>query len=373
MAEKKHKLQLNQSQRQLQILSKYYDIDEEKKEITVSMHYDHADDIIASDVQGKEQPWVTRDFVSRIYQIVDDLPIDYKVNLNVNIDDYDGIDPKVLGNSINDGVELNHYRSNKDIRKKRMTATVLMVTGVLVLFFMGIGTLNSWFGAGETESLVQEVLDIIGWVFVWEATSILFLEPSDSKKTDLLLQTRIRQIALYNYEKDLVFKEDRDTILDSWIDASRSQKTGSVLLLISGGLTLAYAAAYLISSITNLVNNVSSGEVEGGGVITLLVIFYLSFTIILTVQGFAAFSVYAQHGKLQKLAGPFAIISSVLAIIEIIYHAVDHDFTGLMNIIPIATMIMYAAGYLMVYVGKKRSSRPSEIEDIDLDDINKIN
>ena len=168
-----------QHSRQIELMKKRFNVDEEKKIVDLTLNYESANDVLITNLDTKV-PTFDRDKFGRIKEIISEFPIDYKVNLDITIQDYNGYEPEEMLEGFNDAVELTVYSGEKDHRKKWLQTTFLLIAGILVLFFIANGVIQNWGGITPTAAeVLREVLDISAWVFVWQAVSLAFLTPSD--------------------------------------------------------------------------------------------------------------------------------------------------------------------------------------------------
>lgn len=304
-AERKRKSRHPSAQRRLDVLSYYYPIDEERRLIDVTLHYDKASDILATEVGSKERPLVSADFLSKIGTIFDGLPSGYSVDLSLDIADYEGYDPKALMGAFNDALEINHYRSEKGRKRKWLSATIMVLIGIAILFIMGTGSVNGWFGDGENASLISEVLDIAGWVFIWEAVSVLFLSPSETMTLGLMLARRLHELRFYKHgSEEPLEKEDRKALLANWRDDKPAKRAGDWLLLISGSAFFAFGIAYCFNSLMALFTmdlGLDAAQTTWYVVIVVLV------SVLYILGGIGGTSRYIGKGPLYRFSGIYAI------------------------------------------------------------------
>lgn len=77
---------------------------------------------------------------------------------------------------------IHHYYSNRlcdnriRLRRNSLSSLVMFVAGAAVLVVMAFLTKDG------LDSVSVEILDIIGWVFVWQATSVFFLDRHDIRQ-----------------------------------------------------------------------------------------------------------------------------------------------------------------------------------------------
>lgn len=79
---------------------------------------------------------------------------------------------------------------------------VLMIKAIIMLI-LGAATLSLWLIlSAKTDSVFAEILSIIGWVFVWEATDIFVLQQADSRSDIYCLKRLINSEIRFEVAKD---------------------------------------------------------------------------------------------------------------------------------------------------------------------------
>ncbi len=336
--------------RQIELLSKYYEIDEENKVVKVTLAYEKASELFVTDYASEEHPEFKEEILSRVSDILSRIPLDYKADLSFAIDDYEGYDPNKLLESFNDLVEMNNYEGFVDGRKKGLRIALLLIAGIISLVLMISGTKGGWFGEDSTKDLITEIIDIIGWVFIWEAVSIIFLSPNEEKIRSVKLKTRVNSISFKDGNNGKILTEEKGLkAFESWHGESKTKRASKSLLLISGSGFLAVATSTLISGISDISSNASSY-----GTVTL--ISYLAFTILfcgfMIVSGIGAISSYLDRGPLKKAVPYFAIINIIIGILGIVLSFAENDGAGnwkfvVSSIVSFILFLLYGAGWLL--------------------------
>ena len=91
----KKKFKLNErEQEQIDLLKKYYEIDDEKRIIKVVLHYESVDEILLCDIESINHPQFDESLLRKISDLFASFPLEYKVDICLKIDDYKGFDPK---------------------------------------------------------------------------------------------------------------------------------------------------------------------------------------------------------------------------------------------------------------------------------------
>ena len=306
--------------RQLELMKKRFDVDEEKKTVKLALHYEKASDILDTSLDSKI-PTFDRSKFDYIKDTISDFRPDYKTDLSIQIDDYEGYKADEIIEGFNDAVELTHYSGNREHKKKFVQVTFLIIAGVLLLNIIANGYVIDWFGFSEIgTSVFKEVLDISSWVFIWEAVSLMFLRPSEDRLISLTLAHKLKQVNFLNKKGEVVAKEDYS---DSYADTAKERKlriVGKYALLLSGAAFFALGAINLFNFIYSIPTYISLFQIADGdvGFIVLVSAFVSIDALVVTFEvlgGIAAISAFTgKIGKLYKLALPFGILSFVLEV-----------------------------------------------------------
>ena len=341
--------------RQLELMKKRFDVDEEKKTVKLSLHYDKASDILDTSLDSKI-PTFDRSKFDFIKDTISDFRPDYKTDLSIQIDDYEDYKADEIMEGFNDAVELTHYSGNREHKKKFVQVTFLIIAGVLLLNIIANGYIIDLFGFSEVgTSVFKEVLDISSWVFIWEAVSLMFLRPSEDRLISLTLAHRLRQVNFLDKKGEVVAKEDYS---DSYADTAKERKlriVGKYALLLSGAAFFALGAINLFNFIYSIPTYISLFQIANGdvGFIVLVNVLVSIDALVVTFEvlgGIAAISAFTgKIGKLYKLALPFGILSFVFEVASLVFSIImEMSFVNSILGAVIATAYLFGVIALMI-------------------------
>ncbi len=340
---------------QIELLKKYYEIDEENKVVKVTLAYEKASELFVTDYASEEHPEFKGEILSRVSEIISRVPLDYKVDLSFAIDDYEGYDPDKLLESFNDLVEMNHFGSLIDSKKKGLRIALLLAAGVIALILMIAGSNGGWFGEGSTKDLITEIIDIVGWVFIWEAVSIMFLSPNEDKLRSVRLKTRVNSISFKDGNTGEIKTEESAThAFTRLASESKTKKASKDLLLISGAGFLALAFSTLISGISDVCNVENAYTAKNIAIIMAFVILFSGF---MAISGIGAISSYLDRGPLRKAVGFFAIANIIIGVIGIVLSFTFTNGDGnwklvVSSIFSFILFFVYGLGWLLSFKKK---------------------
>ncbi|MCQ2793974.1 MAG: hypothetical protein MJ207_01180 [Bacilli bacterium] len=235
--------------RQLQILSDHYDIDEERKIITVVFFFEDISEVLNPHLAENKLPQFNHEFVEEINDILDTFPLGYKADIKINADNLRGYKPEDLLTSLRHSLELYRYVSKREGAKNFVLAMIMMGIGIFALFMMVLSEQHQWFEDETIRTLVTEIIDIIAWVFVWEAVTMIMLNPSEYRSISVKLITKINTISVTSLRKHAEITAA--DMLDHYVDDKSYVKAGNSCLLIGG---VALAALAIPNAIRSMIN-----------------------------------------------------------------------------------------------------------------------
>lgn len=325
------------SRRQIDLIKKYYALDEDKKEINVNLYYDNVEDILNTKIGNKDNMMFKDEVIDEINNIISKNPIGFKMNIDFNIKDYNNYDPKKLISSFNDTLELKQYSLRKERQTKDLVASFLVLIGVLLLFIMVLGK-NYWFSNDTKGDILYEVINIVAWVFVWEAATMYFLDHSKDSTLALRIRAKIKTISFYN-EDNLLIKEDSENIFGSWENEGALKRIGKTSMLISS-IVMIFLSFY---SYYNLYLDYSAHE----GSKVSLVLITIIISIILLYSGILGILKYLGKNINIRVNNFFVLLLLILILIKVIISG------SILNIVSISiAFVVYIIFMISSYFDK---------------------
>lgn len=338
---------LNVNQRQLELYSKHYALDEENKIIEVTLHYEKVSDVLDYSIGNPDAPLYKQETFDTILDKLDNCPPTYKVELNFEVEDFEQVEPKYLIESFNDSLEMGQYKTKRETLKRDVLAATLVLAGILILFFQIIGKAKGWFGpSGEIqESIVSEVIDISAWVFIWEAVTLFFLEHSDTGRLAVLIRKKVNKIKISKKENgEELVSEDFEQIYKKWVKDEFAGKLAKYCMLISSFvfLFLAFWDLYMLSNILNNPEIRNANKLAS----TILTIISSILTVCAGVGG--VYNFLGKYGKITRFVGPYAIALLVVIILNLISVIIMGQANSIASYsLSLVISIFYIFGYLM--------------------------
>lgn len=342
MRNRKKELKPDINPRQIELFEKYHKVDRVNKIITITLHFDKATDLLMTSLGNENHYRFNTEVLENINEIIETIPIGYKVEISFDIDDYESFDAKNIIESFNDTLEMNQYASRKKRQRKDLIASNLILIGITLLFIMVLSKANSWFGAGIKTDITAEVINIAAWVFVWEAVTMLFLEHSDQNIFALKIKTKVAKLSFYR-NNSLLASEDAKDVFGNWLNESRVKRTGKIFTLISSFAFIflafyqIYACYYSLSQ-----NNLKTED------LVLEIISSILALVLYLLAGLAGISLYKGNKKHIRFVGIYSILLLIGLVVTLLNSIINTNmnliFTSLSSIV---VNIFYISGYFI--------------------------
>ena len=353
--------------RQLELMKKRFDVDEENKIVKIDLYYDKAEDILDENIDTKV-PSFNREKFGRIKDLIGDFPLDYKCDLNIKIGDYQDYKAEELMSGFNDAVELTHYSGNREHKKKWIQITLLLIAGILLLTIMAKGLVENWLSFNETgQSVFKEVFDITSWVFIWEAVSLLFLTPSETRLISIALARRLKNVKFVDANDKVLASEDYRDSYSNTVSEKKARTFAKYALLISGAAFLGLGISGLISSFGDvrlIITLTQQTETDPGAALVLLIIMLaISFVSIAfeIIGGIAAMSAFVGRGKFYKAMLPFGILSFIFEVLGLVFSIAS----GIFNVsyaVGVIIATAYLVGAILLIATKEKVNEKAKVK-----------
>lgn len=301
--------------RNIEILKKYYDVDEDKKVVNVKLHYTDPSEIINVNVSTKEKPIFKRDFVEEMKSYIDTFPVEYNLGVDFSFDDYGEYDHETLLTAFLDMMELEHYVCSRFHKRAWIIAILLAIIGsamIIALFFLEDLNCFSDDILGRT---IDYIIDTWACIFIWEALSMLLLYPNETLTRDKIVLFRFQSVSFSDPNKGMLIKKEKEEFEANWIVKTKKQSKGDVMLFVSGSALIIAGLAALLNNISTLLKNAAAiSEWEHILILTVIIVFGA----IQLAAGIAAICRGFEKGKFSKLVPFFVFFMSLLSIGQVI-------------------------------------------------------
>lgn len=328
--------------RQNELLKKYYSLDENNKNININFNYEKASDILDVNIGNPEYPLFKDEVLERVNSVIENNNPLYKVELNFEIEDYESYSPKNIIESFNDTLELRQYSARRKRMLKDLICAILALVGTLLLLTMVIIKQENMISDETNNEVITEIINIVAWVFIWEAAYMLFLEHSEQTKFALRIRKNVSKIALYKKgnPKPLA-SEDSKQVFGNWENEGKLKKLGQKFTLISSIYYIFYAFYSIYTTYRYI--KVNHDTIS----IVLSVIVLLFAFAIPMLAGLGGICLYLNSNKkIRKFVGPYAILLTLGLTLSIIFAILSHDLLILISsTFSFLMSIFYTLGY----------------------------
>ena len=339
----------------LDLLKKYYAYDEASKVFTIALHYEKVTDILYKEMKSVSGvPMMSEEFLSDVTGILEDIPRGYRADIILKIDDYEGYDEKVIMESFNDMLEFSRLKYSGGSQKKYYQVATLLVVGLLLLFCGIFSGLENWWHIFDSEKLFgdlfENLLEISGWVFCWEAVSMLFLEDSDDMVKGHSIISKLARVSLTDKKDKVVAIEEYEQIQKHFYRKTPLQRTGSLLLIFSGFAFIGLGSMVGIRALPTI----SIAVRFLGGIFFALNLLWIAITI---AGGIFAIKLYIGKEKYRIPAAIFGAINLAFIIFVIVFSIMNGIDVSLItiNIASAVIEIAYCLGFFFTLEYKKKN------------------
>ncbi|MFA6829271.1 MAG: hypothetical protein WCR67_00980 [Bacilli bacterium] len=195
-----------------EILNKFFDIDEEKMLITATIKFEKASDLVDESISKNGNIKLNEAVIQKMVEVTKMIPRVYDINYCLEINNMEDYTSDELTQAFNDSIQLSYYNNRLAMDRKRNLGILLSSIGICVLIasvFLNVFNVIP----GFENSVLYEVVDIIGTVFIWEAASMWLIEGAEMRLILTTIKRRIKDIQVKTPEKTIEIKKDEKNIL----------------------------------------------------------------------------------------------------------------------------------------------------------------
>lgn len=158
-------------------LRRYYPYDEATRTFTIQLHYQRMDEILVDSHIVTSSPKIDPEKLLDVLNLIREIPNGYYADLQLTVDDCQGIDKDVVLRAIADAASERNYIGDNERKSNVIKAGILTVVGVLAILVAYVGSdLRLW---GDTDSITYSIvtgfLNVFATVFIWEAVGVVVL------------------------------------------------------------------------------------------------------------------------------------------------------------------------------------------------------
>lgn len=342
-------------EKHISLLKRYYPLDEKRKVFDVTLRYEKASDLFDDNLDS-DLPKMKDEIFDKVIEILDVIPHGYKADISLVVDDFEKYDKQTVIDCFNDLLFLTRYKYTRANKTKWFKVAALIAAGAFFIFLSSLIDVNDFWGfmsdSEVGEPVIVMITQIIGWVFIWESVSQIFIQKSDILRAGYLMLSKITTIAFYHGdEKKALAKESTKDIAKEMINKDLDRRAGLLLLMFSGFAIVGVGFA----SFFTLLSNYNPGAQYA----VLLLVGGIIGVIIKIAIGAFAIALYVGKEKFKYPVLVIAIFDFLTIILSIIGLVIGGFNSGsiLVVILSIIVNIAYFVGIILYIVGDHRQKK----------------
>lgn len=340
----KHIKETEISKRRIELLKKYYPVDEINKIITFKLYYDHANELLDYTVGETGCEMFKDEFLAKLSSIFEKIPVGYKADVILEINDYDSYDPEIIMDKFNDLIELNSYNVVRRTKRNQVLSAILILIGITILIFNHFFAKEEIYGSYESlESIIlQEFFDITSWVFIWQAVTFLFLSPSESGLQLLGVAKCLNKLSVAKQGSPVIVENRNDILTKCKIDKPIKNVKNKTLLITSTALAF-FGLVYLIGPLSPSSWITADGKFSVY-IVNIVQIFVGVSVLLAGIYGISKFSNY----KLKLgFAYPITLIIFLFLLFVWIFSIIFIEKTKINHVINLTIILLVYLGYII--------------------------
>lgn len=147
--------------------------DTDKEIATLNMHFADISELIDDKMSNEAKLVVQQDAIDLLYDGLELVPVEFRVNYNISIDDWRGYDLKTVEEAFEQAIADRDYKANTGKAQKHSVMCIFVVLGLVFLLIGNYTTKNNMFDwAGLSFSaIIAFVLELMFEVYFEEGAS----------------------------------------------------------------------------------------------------------------------------------------------------------------------------------------------------------
>lgn len=165
-----------------EFLHEHFKVDDEKALVKVHMEYEKFSDLFNGEYFEKGYV-INNSFQDKLLDVINYVPEPYKMNIEINIKDYEGHTKDECKSLYLSGINSTLNNANRRVKRYSKWSLALLIIGVLFLIsniiFLSLYSsekIDPLFFSQNLHDILSEIFDIAAWVFIWEAVTLYFME-----------------------------------------------------------------------------------------------------------------------------------------------------------------------------------------------------
>ena len=178
------------------IEEEFFTLDKENNIANISLEFNNPSEIFDLNYVTKT-PILNDELTEWIYSIFELVPNRYKINLNICFDSLEGYKEEELLDIFEKNILLEYKKLINSQHRQRRIALSFLGSGILVLIITLLLTFI-WEDGGVLKEVIAYILDVIVYVVMWEAVTILVV---DSRERNFKIKNAIKRFNKITFSK----------------------------------------------------------------------------------------------------------------------------------------------------------------------------
>lgn len=178
------------------IEEEFFTLDKENNIANISLEFNNPSEIFDLNYVTKT-PILNDELTEWIYSIFELVPNRYKINLNICFDSLEGYKEEELLDIFEKNILLEYKKLINSQHRQRRIALSFLGSGILVLIITLLLTFL-WEDGGVLKEVIAYILDVIVYVVMWEAVTILVV---DSGERNFKIKNAIKRFNKITFSK----------------------------------------------------------------------------------------------------------------------------------------------------------------------------
>ena len=196
----------------IELLKKHYIVDEENKVVTIKLQYDNATDLLDDSIG--ETVSLNDEIFNKMLSLIEKIPNEYSCHFKFVLNDFNGYDVKELTDLFEDYFASHYIATQRNLKFKKISSLLLLLSGLLFLI-LAISSLSfKWFNNENLRTIINETLDIVAWVFIWEAATIFYIDSFALKAKQKMIKRRIKSISIVSSNENDIATLKNEQLFD---------------------------------------------------------------------------------------------------------------------------------------------------------------
>ena len=334
--------------RRLELLKRHYDYDEATKTFDIVLHYQTADELFDAHFDLTKLPVIDDAVIDTVSDMLDYIPMGYKAEFSLVIDDYGKHDPSSVLSAFNEALRIRYDLYQAESKRHGTKIGILMLFGLFFIVVTIVGEVDGWWKETDVSlRLINYFLDTLGCVLIWEGIYAALLDPNELLSFGGKLTHRMGGLGIYGSESDNPLCSETDGVIASLLRNDFRKRAGSMCLLIS-------AFGFFLTGITDVIVGISPlvAAIEAGQNLALPILGPLATLVICIALGLLTFRLFYEDYRWFILN----IVANVLFLFMIgleIYFLCSGKVSGgeiVSDALMLAVLVLYIIGFAITSV-----------------------